>query len=252
MKTAPQIFRWLDSVKADRRLCASSFKIAYQLSNRTNTAEFKKSGRLITWQAIPTLAAATGLSDRTVRRAIRRLQATGHLTVKIGGGRGKSNRYTLAPQTLSPVAVFNEPKPCQPLQGFAGQTLSSATLNPDKSDPKPCHQWPGNLSRKDFSNLCSAPDRDSEDASRRPRSLEGLGPLDAELHCRLGENFKWLAMAKLADRTADTVTLSVLTASQRDAIIKHCETDILAAAGASELKFVVEIAADPPKARRRP
>jgi hypothetical protein len=255
MKSASQIFAWLNALKADRRLHASCFKIAYQLSNRTNVAEFKKTGRLVTWQAIPTLAAATGLSDRTVRRVVRRLQLTDHLTVKPGGGRGRSNRYTLTPQTLSPVSAFSEAKPGHPWQGLDGQTRSKATLNPVTGDHKPCHQWPLNLSIKEFSNL-SERERESETASRGPRRAEGaLGPLaslDAELRRRLGEKSKWLVMAEVAARSDDSVTLSVPTPSQRDAIIKHCELDILAAAGVSELKFVVEISADPPEARRRP
>jgi hypothetical protein len=59
-------------------------------------------------------------------------------------------------------------------------------------------------------------------------------------------------MARLVARTADTVTLSVLTAYQRDEIRKHCEGDILAAAGATKLEFAVEIAVAPLSRRRMP
>jgi hypothetical protein len=40
-----QIDGWLDAVKADRRLTANStFKVAYQLSRKTNGKEFGKTG----------------------------------------------------------------------------------------------------------------------------------------------------------------------------------------------------------------
>jgi hypothetical protein len=87
------------------------------------------------------------------------------------------------------------------------------------------------------------------------RALGALGPLgelETDLRHRLGENFKWLGMARLVARTADTVTLSVLTAYQRDAIRQYCEGDILAAAGATKLEFVVEIEAAPLSLRRMP
>jgi hypothetical protein len=45
MNATAQIFAWLDAVEADRRLRAGScLKVAYQLTRRTSTAEFAKSG----------------------------------------------------------------------------------------------------------------------------------------------------------------------------------------------------------------
>jgi DNA-binding transcriptional regulator PaaX len=102
------IDRWLDGVKADRRhLKAGStcVVIAQQLSRKTNGSEFRKTGRLVTWQAIPTLAAATGLSERMVRYAVRRLEAAGHLTIKTGRGPGRSNHYTLIEKRHQSAAI---------------------------------------------------------------------------------------------------------------------------------------------------
>jgi hypothetical protein len=52
------IIRWRNQVKADRRLHAVDFTVAFQLTERTNRAEFEKSGRLVTWQGAGTMAAA--------------------------------------------------------------------------------------------------------------------------------------------------------------------------------------------------
>jgi hypothetical protein len=82
------------------------------------------------------------------------------------------------------------------------------------------------------------------------KALGPLGELELELRDRLGEDFRRLAMAEVKARTADTVTLSVLTAGERDLIRRHCESAILEIAGASKLEIVVEIAVEPPKLRR--
>jgi hypothetical protein len=73
-----QIEDWLAEVKADRQLEAAStcFLVAHQLSRRTNGNEFRKTGRLTTWQSVPTLAAAVGKSQATVRRATGSLKNT--------------------------------------------------------------------------------------------------------------------------------------------------------------------------------
>jgi hypothetical protein len=76
-----------------------------------------------------------------------------------------------------------------------------------------------------------------------------LGPLDADLRQRLGERFEYLAAVKLAGHSKDAITLSVLTTYQADNIRRHCQADILAVAGASELKFEV-ILPEPVRKRR--
>lgn len=105
MNRTARTFEWLNAVKADRRLTKSScFKVAFQLAQKTNAHEFTRSGKLMTWQSIPTLAAAAGLSERTVRYALEAIQRTGHATIKSGHGPGQSNCYTLLQQKGQPVA----------------------------------------------------------------------------------------------------------------------------------------------------
>ena len=108
MKTAlVRIEDWLAAVKADRGLKAASscFLVAHQLSRKTSSAEFAKTGRLVTWQSIPTLAAAVGMSEPTVRRATRFLAANGHVLKELGHGPGRSNRYTLTMREPGPVTA---------------------------------------------------------------------------------------------------------------------------------------------------
>ena len=107
MKRGSQISRWLNQVKADRRLRGKSdTKLAIQLTERTNADEFARSGDLVTWQGVATMAAETGLDKRTVQRARKRLQAFGHVAVAPGGGRHRSNCITLVLKTLQAVASF--------------------------------------------------------------------------------------------------------------------------------------------------
>lgn len=47
------------------------------------------------WPSVPLLAELAGMHEDTVRRAVRRLEATGMVTVQRGGGR-RANRYRLA------------------------------------------------------------------------------------------------------------------------------------------------------------
>ena len=106
MKSTQQIFGWLNAVKADRQLRASStcFEVAYQLVQKTSSAEFSKSGVLVSWQAEKTIANAIGLSVRTVRDVVHRLRDAGYLAIKTGHGPGSSNRYTLIYR--QPAAAF--------------------------------------------------------------------------------------------------------------------------------------------------
>lgn len=75
------------------------------------------------------------------------------------------------------------------------------------------------------------------------------GPDFPTLGPTLGERFEYLAAVKLAGHSKDAITLSVLTTYQADNIRRHCQADILAVAGASELKFEV-ILPEPLRKRR--
>jgi hypothetical protein len=251
MKRGVQISRWLSQVKADRRFyMTSDFKVAIQLTERTNNAAFARSGILQTWQGVALIAAETGLDERTVQRAVRRLQAYGHVAVDFGGGRAKSNCCTLIlkgeMQTPAPVPPFIDKK-----------TPAQKSLNPGTEVPKPRHTCHPNL-LKNY-NRTSCAQTDTEPSGPRQRADGALGPrppamgeLDAPLRARLAERFVWLAGVTLKARTTNAVTLSVLTPSARDNVRKYCEADILAATGAAKLEFEFAITPEIPKPRRMP
>ena len=146
MKSASQIFCWLNSVKVDGHLPASCFKVAYQLAQKTNNAEHEKSGALVTWQSIPTLADATRLSDRMVRYAVRHLEAAGHVVIKTGRGPHQSNRYTLIQQNRQPVASFATANTGNPLPHSSEQKRQSDFSTPAISDTNSGNRLPPNLS----------------------------------------------------------------------------------------------------------
>lgn len=225
MKRATQTYAWLNAVKAAPRLRRSIFVVAFQLTQKISTAEFEISGRLITWQSIPLLAVSTGLGERAVRYAIRRLEATGYLSITTGGGRKRSNHYTLTlPETLQARAGFSE-----------AETLQNSTVNPARIVPKPCTRVPPNLLKKD--SLIFPDKREADPRGPRLRA-DALGPHTAGLRKRLAERWEWLDCAKLAGHSSDTVTLAVVTLAQGDNIRKHCEADILAEFGVTRLEFV--------------
>jgi hypothetical protein len=253
-----EIERWLEGVKAGPRLKAagSCFLIAHALSRRTNGNEFRKSGRLITWQSIPTMAGDTGLSERMVRYAVRRLEAAGHLAVMTGHGPRQSNRYTLIENRHSGAAI-NSGNSSTRVPHIPEQMRHSGSPNAAPGCAESGTRVPPNSSITH--SLTLPPTDDTEPGGPRLRAEEALGPLppamgelDAPLRDLLGERWKWLVGVKLEARTADTVTLAVTTPSARDNIIRHCEADILAVAGASKLEFKFLIAVDVPPLRRMP
>jgi hypothetical protein len=174
MKTAPQIFGWLNTVKVDGHLPASCFKVAFQLAQKTNTAELEKSGTLVTWQSIPTMADAIQMSERTVRDMVSRLQAACHLDIETGHGPGNSNRYTL--KYRQPAAAFNEANTGSGLPHSDEQMRQSDVSIAAVQRMNSGSRLPPNYS---ISN--------SIISAREPRCVEdALGPLGAKLCQRIG------------------------------------------------------------------
>ena len=75
------------------------------------------------WPSIPTIAHESRLSCREVYRCIDELIALGELRVAHGGGRHRTNLYSLKRMTSC--------------QGFNGETVTSGPRNPDQLSPEP-------------------------------------------------------------------------------------------------------------------
>jgi hypothetical protein len=235
MNATVQIFAWLNAVKADRRLRASStcFKVAFQLAQKTSTAEFAKSGQLVTWQSEPTIADAIGLSERTVRDMVHLLRDAGYLAIQTGHGPGNSNRYTLK-YRQSPAA-FNEANTGSGLPHSDEQMRQSdvsiaAVERMNSGSPLPPNY----------------PISNSIISAREPRRAEeALGPLGAKLRQRIGAaNYgDWFTNgeAELVSLTADTVTLAVRSKFFVEQIRNRFDIDIVACLpGIERIEFVVK------------
>jgi len=270
------IARWLHA--GNRRLRGAAIKVAVQLSQYTNRAAYESSGKLIAFQSIKAMAADTGLTGRTVQKNIRKLQAVGLVASEPNrGGRHRSNHYTLtlpaddAAETLSRGTPFSDQK-----------RVNAEARNPVPLGPKPCPA--GQTNYTNDIKLPSEPNSETEPGGPRlradalgppsgeetskglgnghavaaepePPTPKALGPLDqalADLRHQLGEKAKWLVTAKVAGLTDAAITLQVITEAERDKIVRHCETEILEASGASALRFEFAIAVEPPPLRRMP
>jgi hypothetical protein len=229
-KTAPAIFDWLNQVKADRRLHTSScFKVAYQLAQKTSTAEFEKSGQLVTWQSEPTIANAVGMSERTVRNTVHLLRDTDHIDIKTGHGPGSSNRYML--KNRQSAAALNT---------GSGLPHSDVPMR-QSSVPKPAVPRMKTGSRLPPNYSIS----NSIITAREPRRAnEALGPF-AELRKRIGaDNHEaWFGKGKveIVSQIDDTITLAVRDKFIAQQIRNRFEGDILACLpGVARVEFVVK------------
>jgi hypothetical protein len=247
------IERWLEGVKTGPRLKAASscFLVAHALSRRTNGNEFRKTGRLVTWQSIPTLAAATGLSERMVRYAARRLEAAGHLAVMIGRGPRQSNRYTLIEMRHSGAAI-TEANTGTRVPQLPEQMRHSGSLIAAPGFTECGTGVPPNSSITHSRTLPATADTD---AGGPRRASSALGPLGTALRIRIGKaNFEaWFEKgeAELVSQTADTVSIAVKSHFFAEQIRSRFEGDLEACSGALQIRFVVR-EAGPPIARAAP
>ena len=83
----------------------------------------------VCWPSIPTIAKRVCTSERTVFRAIKWLEDN-NLLVK-NESQGKSTRYTLTPDALSPLTNSH---PCQPVT----KPMTNSHPTPDTLSPNPC------------------------------------------------------------------------------------------------------------------
>ena len=84
---AADIFRWLRQVQADREVSEAGFRAAFVISQLLH----REKG--YAHPSMPYLANAVGKQERATQAAVTKLQLRGHLTVSVGGGRGRANEY---------------------------------------------------------------------------------------------------------------------------------------------------------------
>jgi DNA-binding transcriptional MocR family regulator len=130
---------WQRQVNGDSKLHASTVKVALALSLYFNR---KRGGEA--WPEINTLATATAISRSTVLRAIKELEAGGHIRVvrsKAANGKQAVNRYV---PTIKPL----DSKPGSPgvtddtRHRVSNQTSPGVKISPSrvsKTAPAGCH-----------------------------------------------------------------------------------------------------------------
>jgi hypothetical protein len=105
---AAALFAWLNRVKRDGSLPASAFKVAFELGQWINGKIFEREAALVAWPSLETLGAAIGMSERTARDMVKRLQLRGHLSIKVGHGPGHPSRYTLSWENRQSASASSE------------------------------------------------------------------------------------------------------------------------------------------------
>ncbi|MBT1512570.1 hypothetical protein KIP88_18870 [Bradyrhizobium sp. SRL28] len=256
MNRTATIGEWRKQVRSNRLPGGAWIKIIDELADRTNAAEFNRSGQLIAWPSIPTLATATGLSRRMVHYAINALQRTGDLVIMRGGGRGCSNRYLLVTKTVQPIAPFDEAKPCNPLHRLDGETVQPIAQNGATHCAKTVQPIAPELLKNSEKTL--APVTATDPSGPRSRADRPLGPLDVEAlrRCIGEDNVAGWFTGKVLHTTLTNdgvLTVVVTTRFVADKIRSWFEPEVLQCAPGA-LRLVVEVAAaeaGPPKARGR-
>lgn len=125
-----KIFRWLKQVNADPELPASAAKVAIRLSPDFNEGLGGKA-----WSAFKTMGEDISLSERHVIRAIRALEARGHLRVQWGKqGRGHSSQYWMLEREPD---LFDDLKPAPAPVFQKNKTGISGTRKPASGVRKP-------------------------------------------------------------------------------------------------------------------
>lgn len=204
---AHSIFAWLNQVKADKTLFASDFKVAFQMTQKTSTAMFERSGELLTWQSRPLIAAEVSMSERTVHDCVKRLSAGHHVAATPGRGPGRSNCYRLI-QHRQPVAAYNR----QPTAAIARQSASSEHARNDRKcgSPLPPNNIYNHSSNQDLSDQA----RESVTGSAESMSSSGLPTeVAASLRAQYGDDIftSWFADLVLIGRAEREVKFSTST-----------------------------------------
>jgi hypothetical protein len=143
-RRAAALFAWLNQVKADGALPASAFKVAFELGQWINGDAFVKDGALIAWPSLETIGAAISMSERTARDMVKRLEARGHLAIKVGHGPGHPSRYTFFQKNRQSAAAFPSEETGSPLPLSQEQNRQSDVAKPAGYDTETGSRLPTN------------------------------------------------------------------------------------------------------------
>lgn len=136
------------------------------------------------WPSIDRIAKKCGMTDRGVRKILRRLEECGWLETDVGGGRHGCSQYTVKPGTTFP------PEPRSP------RNTSAETRNTSAENPEPCSPEPSRTINNRHSNtareiLCSWASPNAVDSfmAYRRKHKRG-GPLTETAATRLAASLR--------------------------------------------------------------
>jgi hypothetical protein len=130
-------FGWQQSVLACPKLTATQKNVLTRLALFHNV----KTGRCD--PSIETLASGSGVTMRTVQKALAAGEVLAFIRRKLGGGRSITTSYELRlppAETLNAAAPFKETVNGETVNRktlFDGETLNDGAQNPERRDPKP-------------------------------------------------------------------------------------------------------------------
>jgi hypothetical protein len=123
--------KWLDQLSRDLSVSHAGFRLAYALSGHFN----HDSGEA--WPTQATLAAALGVSDRTVRTLTEELASQGYLSVKSGRGRHQSNRFSMVAANRKPASPLSGDENRKSASDYEGSENRKPTSGLDDENRKP-------------------------------------------------------------------------------------------------------------------
>lgn len=134
---------WIERITFDLGLSPASVRTALAIVCHLN----RKDG--YARPSIPCLATETGVSENTVRSAIKALVERGYLLVEDGGGRHRANRYRISFPDLDGARPRDKDDEQKPSSGLQGIEREKGFIGLQGIDEKPCSALQG-IAEKPF------------------------------------------------------------------------------------------------------
>lgn len=159
------IFTWLNQIAKDPCLPSTTTRVAIVLTNFVNR------NTVYAWPSVERIAKELAISETTARRALKALEAYGHVNIWEGGGRSGTNRY------------YPTIKHSQNCEGYSRETLSDLNTNPTIHETKPSQDcYPNNFNNQHKNHFMNKKAHALEKARTRKEQKEEEEILRLYLH----------------------------------------------------------------------
>ena len=147
------------------------------------------------WPSMASIAAKARLTERGAQKVIRRMEAQGHLSVDVGGGRKRCNVYRIAmrnPEHETPNHVHPEPRSPRTAE-HKPRTEVQETPNTGSPEPSRNHQGTVKVSRiasETFEDFWRVYPRKTDKGKARQAYVKALTKTDPETLKAAAQRFK--------------------------------------------------------------